>query len=142
MSETFDWLKDTEHYRKKYLIPATLQPKVCMCDEPGSPMFDSVKRFIMMSCCSTCRKPYRWYVRKCTNCTKWFIKDFRIKAVDCARHEKCWDCTTLPYVNMIARCDCPKESTNRPDFEPLGYNPRVPTREEMDAAFDMPSAFD
>lgn len=139
MSE-FDFVKDTEHYRKKYLIPATLQAKVCMCDEPGAPMFDGAKRFIMLSCCNKCRKPFRWYVRKCTSCSKWFIKDFRIKEIDCVRHAKCWDCTASPYGESL--CGCRKESTIRPNFEPLGYNPRVITREEMDAAFDMPSAFD
>lgn len=118
--------------RKKYLIPATLQTKVCMCDEPGSPLFDSKRRHTYMNCCNKCLKPFRWYVRRCIGCNTWFIKDFRIKEIDCAKHTLCWDCT----MGDTEPCDCPKEQTIRPNFEPLGYNPKQYSADEVANVFD------
>lgn len=133
-----DWTKDTEHLRKKYLIPRTLQDRVCMCDEHTGTLFDYSKRAgPLMQCCKACRKPFRWYVRKCIVCHEWFIKDFRFKAVDCAKHSKCW-----MHSSAIHECDCEKEESIRTDFGPLGLNPREVSEEEMNAAFDMPSVFD
>jgi hypothetical protein len=125
-----DWTKDTEHYRKKYLIPKPLQGKVCMCDEPASTVGKE------MNCCAKCLLPYRWYVRICTVCKQHFIKDFRRKAVDCVKHARCWDCTST-----TAPCDCDKEETLRVDFGPLGLNPRKFTREELKGTFSFDSPF-
>lgn len=125
------------HYTKKYLIPRTLQAVVCMCDEPGTPMFDySHRAGPLMQCCSTCRKPYRWYVRICTACEKYFIKDFRRKADDCVVHSKCWDC----MLNNDT-CPCEKEHSTRADFGPLGFNPRSYTKEETAGVFDSGGPF-
>ena len=134
----FDMLKDTSHYQKTYLIPTNLQHRVCMCETPGAPMFANRRPGPYLNCCSTCRKPYRWYVRVCTVCNKKFIKDWRAKTTDCVKHTKCWDCA----VNTPL-CPCEKESApSRADFGPLGLNPREFTEAEMDAVFDMGSPFD
>lgn len=121
-----------EHYRKKYLIPANLQQRVCMCDEPGS--VDHTKPLI--NSCATCGKPFRWYVRICTDCGIYFIKDFRRKQRDCVRHAKCWGC-----MNTSAPCDCDKEQSTRQDFGPLGLNPKKFTREELKGTFSFASPF-
>lgn len=134
----FQLTEDTKHIRNAKYIPITLQDRVCMCVEPGSPLFNYDKRLgPLVQCCKTCRKPYRWNVRHCTMCGAWFIKDFRKKSKDCVKHGRCWECLNVDIV-----CACDKEDTIRPDFGPLGLNPKVYSQEEMDAAFDMPSVFD
>ena len=134
----FDMDVDTLHYRNLQHVPPTLRPRVCMCQDPGPPMFDPRKRPAAVVCCSACQKPYRWNIRHCTtdSCRKWFIKDFRRKAIDCVRHTKCFQCSFDEPM-----CDCSKETSTRPDFGPLSFNPREVSQEEMDAAF-KPSPFD
>jgi hypothetical protein len=125
-----NWTTQTEHYRKKYLIPKPLQGKVCMCDDPG-PVDKSIR---YMNHCSTCHKPYRWYVRICTVCKQHFIKDFRRQNLDCAKHTKCWD-------HLQNECDCDKEKSNRVDYGPLGINPKHYTAEELKGTFSFDSPF-
>lgn len=135
----FDALEDTLHYRNTKRVPGRFINRVCMCDEPGPPLFDPEKRPAAIMCCSRCLKPYRWNIRHCTNggCRKWFIKDFRRKDFDCIKHTKCYECT-----QGCDNCECKKETSKRVDFGPLGFNPPEVSQDEMDAAFEMPSVFD
>lgn len=132
MSPDFDAVKDTEHYSKTYLIPKPLQAKVCMCLEPGHVLFGHGKRPNMINCCDKCLKPFRWNVRICTICRKHFIKDFRLKEVDCVKHTQCWDCIEHNKdCGLYKTCTCEKEQSTRPNFGPLGLNPRTFTAEEL-----------
>ena len=138
MSE-FDMVMDTKHTFNKHYVPIRLQDRVCMCDEHYGTLFDYTHRAgPLMQCCKACRKPFRWYIRHCTVCHEWFIKDFRKKSVDCVKHTKCWEHT----VSELYTCTCDKEQSIRTDYGPLGFNPREVSEEEMNAAFDMPSVFD
>ena len=132
----FNLVEDTKHHRSLIHVPSKFTRIVCMCPEPGAPLFDPEKRPSAISCCRNCLKPYRWYIRRCTVCNEWFIKDFRRKLLDCVRHTKCWD-------HLQNECPCDKEKSIRPDFGPLSFNPRKVSKEEMDAALpDLPSVFD
>lgn len=134
----FDLVEDTKHHRSLIHVPSKFTRIVCMCPEPGAPLFDPEKRPSAISCCKNCMKPYRWYIRHCCNCGEWFIKDFRRKFSDCSRHPLCFPC-----VETREPCSCMKEQSNRPDFGPLSFNPRKVSKEEMDAALpDLPSVFD
>ncbi len=134
-----DTLIPTAHHQKTYHVPSKFQRKVCMCEDPAPPMFDATKRPAHVSCCSTCRLPFRWNLRKCTNCKEWFIKDFRTRFSGCARHTKCFDC--LMEIDEPC-CEFAEIKTTVALFGPLGLNPREVPQEERDAAFDMPSVFD
>lgn len=131
-------LADTEHYRKSYLIPRTIQPIVCMCSDPGPPLFDySSRPGPKMNCCKTCRKPYRWYVRICTACREYYVRDFR-RVSSCIKHQKCIDC-----YNKTNRCGCSSTWSEGGlcDFGPLGLNPRIYTAEETAGVFDSGGPF-
>lgn len=148
----FNLVEDTKHHRSLIHVPSKFTRIVCMCPEPGPPLFDPEKRPSAISCCRNCMKPYRWYIRRCTACNEWFIKDFRRQQFDCVRHTKCYDCIEalgtwkhIPVLGMVMLliCECPKENSGRVDFGPLSFNPRKVSKEEMDAALpDLPSVFD
>lgn len=136
MDRVFDMSADTKHYTKKYLIPRTLQPHVCMCDEPGGVLFGHRKPGPAMNCCNVCLKPYRWYVRICTSCRAFYIRDFR-RSKSCIRHQKCYDCFT-----NVEPCNCDSVwQEGMRDFGPLGLNPRTYTAEETAGIFDSGGPF-
>lgn len=134
----FDMSADTRHHRNPHHVPTRYQHRLCMCDEPGTPLFDGKKRPAHVNSCSTCLKPYRWNLRHCTECGEWFIKDFRSRISNCARHTKCWKCLESTPVC----CEFAANPTNAIIFGPLGLNPREISQEEKDAAYDVPSVFD
>lgn len=120
------------------MIPRSLQTKVCMCKESSGVMRGATKQTMRMQSCKDCRKPFRWYVRRCTECKSWFIHDFYFAAYECARHTRCWTCIqeTEPCADLLG-----KQVNTIRDFGPLGLNPRKFTREELDSAFDWVSPF-
>lgn len=134
----FDMVEDTKHHYSTIHVPSKFSRLLCMCKEPGPPLFDGTKRPSHVNTCKTCLKPYRWNLRHCTVCKDWFIKDFRSDISDCVTHTKCWKCLTTTEVC----CGQAYTAKARSRFGPLGLNPREVPQEEIDAAFDMPSVFD
>lgn len=138
-----DWSEITKHHRAPYVVPRKYHDRVCMCAEPGPVLFGARRPGPKINCCATCRKPFRYYLQRCTNCREWFIKDFRKSEYGCARHTRCWEC-----IKSTEPCECIKEvltpSLANRDFDPLGLNPREVSQEERDAAFalDLKSPFD
>lgn len=128
----------TAHHHKLYHVPPNFTRRVCMCKDPGPPLFDYEKRPSAINCCQTCRKPFRWNLRRCTICEVWFIKDFRRENSNCARHTKCLSCLE----STETCCEFAAIPRGVSIFGPLGLNPREIPQELIDAVVDMPSVFD
>lgn len=134
-----DVLEVSGHSHAKYRVPIKYQTRVCMCNEFSGVLFANRKPGPFLSCCVTCKKPFRYYVRHCTGCNDWFLKDFRRKEFDCPRHSLCFKCIES---GEYEPCDCYPINTKRLDFGPFGLNPREVSKEAMDSAFDFKSPFD
>lgn len=128
------WTEETKHHRSLIHVPSALKAKVCMCADPGPPLFNQHKRPAHMNTCATCLKPYRWYIRRCRTCEKWFIEDFRRPGTNCARHKKCWDCIEATEKPCCGQAQHPLGTIY---FGPLGLNPKTFTSEELDDVFDF-----
>lgn len=131
MNEQLSLSEVTQFHRGtgRYRIPLELQSRVCMCEEPGSVLFGDRKPGPYMNCCSTCRKPFRYYIRHCTKCKTWYIKDFRRWYYECSRHGMCFDCieNTEPCGDVTTEPRLPQL-----DFGPLGLNPKIFTEAELE----------
>lgn len=129
----------TRHHRGtrmelQYNVPTKFHDRLCMCEEPGPVLFGTRRPGPYINCCATCRKPHRYLLRRCTHCGEWYIKDFFKLTYECSRHSKCWNC-----VESTQPCGCLVADSipyrGRPDFGPLGLNPREFSTEEL-AGFD------
>ena len=95
--------------------------------------------------CNHCKRPPHWYLYRCVNCNRVFLKDF-LDPKFCFAYPYCWNC--LPQLSWAF---CPDHiSTLVEDkgivynrgtrfertvhfHEPLGLNPKVYSDEELDA---------
>lgn len=93
-------------------------------------------RHVEDSLCRECRKLPAYYLRKCFNCTNFFIKDF-FDSRYCRFIPFCWNC--LPQLPWSSCPDHP-DRINWDNQLPLGVNPKTFTQEELDS-FD-PFSFD
>jgi hypothetical protein len=109
-------------------IPIKFRRAVCMCADP---VVDHGHEHRFLVWCKNCYKPMRWQLRKCSNCTEWYIRDFQdVNNCKYVRHQRCWECL---HIDGTSRCDGNLCIPEKYSSSPIGLNPREITMSEEEA---------